>query len=74
MFQWLEKWALRRLLKRVAEGIPVAQDRLAEIWIEHKDEILEAVKKAIASAVKKFIENKAKEIKAKVVDITASTN
>ena len=55
MFQWIEKWALRRLLKRVAEGIPVAQDRLAEIWAEHKDEILEKVTENIKKTIKNIL-------------------
>jgi predicted transcriptional regulator len=55
IFKWLEKWALRRLLKRVAEGIPVAQDRLAEIWKEHKDEILEKVTENIKKTIKNIL-------------------
>lgn len=55
MFKFIEKWALQRLLKRVAESIPYAQDRLAEIWEEHKDEIFEKVTGAIKQTITKII-------------------
>ena len=60
MFKFLEKWALQRLLKRVAENLPIGQDRIGEIWAEHKDEIFEkvteAIKKAISNVIKKALE------------------
>lgn len=60
MFKWLEKWALQRLLKRVAENLPTAQDKIGEIWKEHKDEIFEkvteAIKKAVSNVIKKALE------------------
>ncbi len=60
MFKFIEKWALKRLLKRVAENIPIAQDRLTEIWEEHKDEIFqkvtEAIKQTITQIIKKALE------------------
>ena len=65
---------LKNFIKDALEKLPELKQVGLNYLRTHKDEILEAVKKAIASAVKKFIENKAKEIKAKVVDITASTN
>ena len=65
---------LKNFIKDALEKLPELKQAGLNYLRTHTDEILEAVKKAIASAVKKFIENKAKEIKAKVVDITASTN
>jgi len=65
---------LKNFIKDALEKLPEYKQAGLNYLRTHKDEILETVKKAIASAVKKFIENKAKEIKAKVVDITASTN
>ena len=66
MIKWLEKWALKRLLKRVAEQIPMAQDRLATIWQEHKDEIFEkvtkAIKKAVSDVIKKALEKQGIEV------------
>lgn len=55
MFQWLEKWALQRLLKRVTEKLPIGQDRIAEIWKENKDEIFEKVTKVIKQTIIKII-------------------
>ena len=55
MFKFLEKWALQRLLKRVVENLPQAKEKVSEAWEEHKDEIVEKVKKAIKTAVVKVI-------------------
>jgi len=68
MFQWLEKWALQRLLKRVSESIPIAQDRIAEIWEEHKDEIFEKVTEAIKQAITKIIKKALEKQGIKVFD------
>ena len=65
---------LKNFIKDALEKLPELKQMGLNYLRTHADEILEAVKKAIASAVKKFIEQKTKEIKAKVVDITASTN
>ena len=65
---------LKNFIKDALEKLPELKQAGLNYLRTHTDEILEAVKKAIASAVKKFIEQKTKEIKAKVVDITASTN
>lgn len=60
MFGFIEKWALKRLLKRFAATIPVGQDRLAELWKEHNEEIFEkvteAIKKTITNILKKALE------------------
>lgn len=55
MFGFLEKWALKRLLKRVVDNMPQAKEKVSEAWEEHKDEIVEKVKKAIKTAVVKVI-------------------
>lgn len=55
MFKLIEKWALKRLLKRVAEQIPYAQDRLADIWKNNSDEIFEKVTKTITETITKII-------------------
>lgn len=55
MFGFLEKWALKRLLKRVVDTMPQAKEKVSEVWEEHKDEIVEKVKKAIKTAVVKVI-------------------
>lgn len=70
----LHNLILKNFIKDALEKLPELKQIGLNYLRTHADEILEAVKKAIISAVKKFIENKSKEIKAKVVDITASTN
>lgn len=58
--QSLEKWALQRLLKRIAEQLPIATNKLLEVWKSHEDEIYkkvgEAVKDTVVSIVKKALE------------------
>lgn len=55
MFGFLEKWALKRLLKRVVDNMPQAKEKVSEAWEEHKDEIVKKVEKAIKTAVVKII-------------------
>ena len=55
MIKWLEQWALKRLLKRVAENLPIAQDRIGTIWAEHSNEIFEKVTKTITDTITKVI-------------------
>lgn len=66
MIKWLEQWALKRLLKRVAENLPIAQDRLGSIWAEHSNEIFEKVtsviKQTITKVIKKALEKQGVEI------------
>lgn len=56
----LEKWALERLLKRIVEELPVAQDKLLEVWKAHEDEIYkkvaDAIKTTVLGIVKKAVE------------------
>lgn len=68
MFKKLEKWALQRFLKRVAENIPMAQDRLAQIWDEHKDEIFDKVTKAIEKAIKEVLKKALEKQGIKIFD------
>ena len=65
---------LKNFIKDALEHIPELKQAGLNYLRTHRDEILEAVKKAIISAVKKFIKAKAKTVKAKIVDITASAN
>lgn len=55
MIKWLEQWALKRLLKRVAENLPIAQDRIGTIWAENSNEIFEKVTKTITDTITKVI-------------------
>ena len=55
MFKFIEKWALQRFLKRVANNIPQAKGKIAQIWEERKEEIFEKVCKAIKTTIVKII-------------------
>ena len=55
MFIWLEKWALKRLFKKVADCLPLAQDRIGELWAENKEEIIEKVTEAIKATKTKIL-------------------
>lgn len=70
----LHNLILKNFIKDALEKLPELKQAGLNYLKEHADEILEAVKKAIISAVKKFIENKAKETKAKIIQITANSN
>lgn len=65
---------LKNFIKQALEHIPELKQAGLNYLRTHKDEILAAVKKAIITAVKKFIESKSKEIKAKIVEISANPN
>lgn len=68
MIKFIEKWALQRFLKRVVENIPMGQDRIAQIWQEHKDEIFEKVTSAIEQTISKIIKKALEKQKIKFVD------
>ena len=55
MFGFIEKWALKRLLKKVAESLPLAQDRIGELWAENREEIIEKVTEAIKATITKIL-------------------
>ena len=70
MFKMIEQWALKRLLKRVAEQIPYAQDRLANIWKDNSDEIFQKVTKAITETITKIIKKALEKQGVEVTDIS----
>lgn len=51
MLKWLEKWALQRLLKRVAKKVPLKKEQLKELWTKRSEEIFEKVCKAVEDTV-----------------------
>jgi hypothetical protein len=65
---------LKNFIKNALEHIPELKQAGLNYLRTHKDEILEAVKKAIISALKKFIEQKAKTIKGKIVELSSNPN
>lgn len=68
MIKFIEKWAFQRFLKRVAENIPVAQDRLAEIWKEHNEEIFDKVTKAITKTIEEILKKALEKQGIKIFD------
>lgn len=60
MFKFIEKWALKRILKRVAEKLPEAEGKIAQLWAAHSNEIFEkvlaAIEKTVSDIIKKAIE------------------
>ena len=65
---------LKNFIKNALDHIPELKQAGLNYLKEHKDEILETVKKAIISALKKFIEAKAAKVKDQIVGVTSSTN
>jgi hypothetical protein len=65
---------LKNFIKDALEKLPELKQIGLNYLRTHADEILEAVKKAIISALKKFIESKTKEAKTKIVEITGNSN
>lgn len=65
---------LKNFIKNALEHIPELKQAGLNYLRTHKDEILETVKKAIISALKKFIESKAKTIKTKIVELSSNPN
>jgi hypothetical protein len=65
---------LKNFIKDALEKLPELKAQGLNYLKEHKDEILETVKKAIIAALKKFIEQKKKETKAKIVELSANPN
>ena len=58
MFKLVEKWALERLLKRVAKSLPIAQEKLKDLWVQHSEEIFEKVCKAIEDTITNILVKK----------------
>ncbi len=62
MIKWLEKWALGRLLKRLAKQKFNNPEIVKNVWEEHHSEIehkiAEAIKKVIVTIVQREVSNK----------------
>ena len=70
----LNDFLLKNFIKNALEHIPELKQAGLNYLRNNKDEILEAIKKAIISALKKFIEAKAAKVKDQIVGVTSSTN
>ena len=67
----IEKWALERILKNVAQSIPKVKAKIPEIWNEHKDEIIQKVTSAIKQTVLKVVK---KALEKQGITILDNTN
>ena len=56
MLEFIEKWALQRLLKKYVDKIKAPKLWIAEIWEAKKDIILEKITKSIEKIIKDVIE------------------
>lgn len=54
MFKFIEKILLQNILKQFISNAPKAK----EVWLMHKDEIIEKAIKAIKKAVTDYVKNK----------------
>lgn len=70
----IKETILKNIIKDALKKLPELKQAGLNYLKEHKDEILETVKKAVVSAVKKFIENKAKDAKSKIVELSSNPN
>lgn len=63
----IEQWALQRLLKRIVEQIPalrnMAEDYVARLWEENKNEIEKKVTEAIKRTILEIINGAVKKYK-----------
>lgn len=55
MFKRLENFFLKRIIKRIKNEIPELKVTILEEFEEHKDELLDFVKKKLKQAIKDFV-------------------
>lgn len=70
MFNFLEKFFFKRILKKIAKLIPYGQDRIKELWEQNKDEMVEKAKEAIEKAIKDVIKRALEKQGIHIVDST----
>lgn len=68
MFNFIEKFFFKRMLKKIAKLIPYGQDKIKEIWEENKEEIIEKSREAIEKIVKDIIKRVLHEKGIKIID------
>lgn len=44
MFKWLEKFVIKRIIKRVTNELPELKEKALKYWDENKDEIVDKIK------------------------------
>ena len=52
MFKWLEKFVIKRIIKRISKELPELKEKALEYWKDNKDEIIEKVKDVIVDFIK----------------------
>ena len=52
MFNWLEKFVIKRIVKRISNELPELKEKALEYWEDNKDEILDKVKDVIVDFIK----------------------
>lgn len=57
MFQWLEKFILKKIIKRITKRIPTLKKEALEYLKEHSDELLVKFEEKLEKATREFIEN-----------------
>lgn len=55
MFEFIEKWALKRILKRQIEKVKAPKFWLLGIWKKNKDKILDEIINAIENIIDKML-------------------
>ena len=56
MFKFLEKWALKRLLKRISKDIPNIETAWEKHYEEIEQKVADAIKKVLVDIAKKAVE------------------
>ena len=51
MFKWLEKFVIKRIIKRVTKELPELKEKALEYWDENKDEIIKKAKDKIKGII-----------------------
>lgn len=53
--KFLEKFIIKKLVKRLAKEIPMAEEKIKAIWEEHNEEIFEKIVEFVKGLILKLI-------------------
>lgn len=53
--KFLEKFIIKKLIKRLAKEIPMAEEKIKAIWEEHNEEIFEKIVEFIKGLILKLL-------------------
>lgn len=51
MFKWLEKFVIKRIIKRITNELPELKEKALNYWKDNKDEIIEKAKDKIKDII-----------------------